>query len=165
MDAMQAQVMTASGDDQVFNFLRFSADNPWMPIDIFLIMLFISGGPRGTRRRTSGGGYIVQRMASAKDSATRCWRRSGWIAHYTVRPGVADPLVRRAGHVPEPAQPAGSGVGMPMIIREIAPVGIRGLILVAFFAAFMSTIATQINWGASYLVNDFYALPARATAT
>jgi Na+/proline symporter len=48
------------------------------------------------------------------------------------------------------------GVGYPSVIRDLAPAGLRGLILVAFFAAFMSTISTQVNWGASYLVNDFY---------
>jgi Na+/proline symporter len=48
------------------------------------------------------------------------------------------------------------GVGFPMLIRELAPSGLRGLLLVTFFAAFMSTISTQMNWGASYLVNDVY---------
>jgi Na+/proline symporter len=48
------------------------------------------------------------------------------------------------------------GVGFPMVIRDLAPVGMRGLMLVVFFAAFMSTISTQMNWGASYLVSDFY---------
>jgi Na+/proline symporter len=43
-----------------------------------------------------------------------------------------------------------------MVMRDLAPVGLRGLLLVTFFAAFMSTISTQMNWGASYLVNDFY---------
>jgi SSS family solute:Na+ symporter len=42
------------------------------------------------------------------------------------------------------------------MIREIAPIGLRGLLLVTFAAAFMSTISTQMNWGASYLVNDLY---------
>lgn len=43
-----------------------------------------------------------------------------------------------------------------MMIRELAPTGLRGLLLVTFAAAFMSTISTQMNWGASYLVNDLY---------
>ena len=43
-----------------------------------------------------------------------------------------------------------------MMIRELAPTGLRGLLLVTFAAAFMSTISTQMNWGASYLVNDVY---------
>lgn len=47
------------------------------------------------------------------------------------------------------------GVGYPMLMRELCPPGLAGLMLVTFFAAFMSTISTQMNWGASYLVCDF----------
>jgi solute:Na+ symporter, SSS family len=43
-----------------------------------------------------------------------------------------------------------------MLIRELAPTGLRGLLLVTFAAAYMSTISTQMNWGASYVVNDVY---------
>lgn len=46
--------------------------------------------------------------------------------------------------------------GYVYAMRDFLPVGLRGLLLAAFFAAFMSTISTQLNWGASYLVNDFY---------
>jgi len=46
--------------------------------------------------------------------------------------------------------------GYVLIMKNNLPVGWKGLLLAAFFAAFMSTISTQINWGASYLVNDFY---------
>ena len=42
-----------------------------------------------------------------------------------------------------------------MLMREICPPGLAGLMIVTFFAAFMSTISTQMNWGASYLVRDF----------
>lgn len=46
--------------------------------------------------------------------------------------------------------------GYVFAMRDFLPVGLRGLLLAAFFAAFMSTISTQLNWGASYLVNDLY---------
>jgi len=46
--------------------------------------------------------------------------------------------------------------GYVLIMKNNLPVGWKGLLLAAFFAAFMSTISTQINWGSSYLVNDFY---------
>ena len=45
--------------------------------------------------------------------------------------------------------------GFPMIMRDLCTPGLAGLMLVAFFAAFMSTMSTQMNWGASYLVRDF----------
>ena len=40
-------------------------------------------------------------------------------------------------------------------MRDFLPAGLRGMLVAAFFAAYMSTIATQLNWGTSYLVNDF----------
>lgn len=43
-----------------------------------------------------------------------------------------------------------------MLINDFMPVGLKGLMLAAFFAAYMSTVATQLNWGTSYIVNDFY---------
>lgn len=46
--------------------------------------------------------------------------------------------------------------GYVFAMRDFLPIGLRGLLLAAFFAAFMSTISTQLNWGASYLVNDLY---------
>jgi len=46
--------------------------------------------------------------------------------------------------------------GYVLMIVDTLPVGFRGLLLASFAAAFMSTISTQLNWGSSYLVNDFY---------
>ncbi len=46
--------------------------------------------------------------------------------------------------------------GYVMAMRDHLPVGLRGLLLVAFIAAYLSTVSTQLNWGASYLVNDLY---------
>ncbi len=54
------------------------------------------------------------------------------------------------------AEGVDAGAGYPTVIRELAPIGLRGLLLVTFAAAFMSTVSTQMNWGASYLVNDLY---------
>jgi SSS family solute:Na+ symporter len=47
--------------------------------------------------------------------------------------------------------------GYVFAMKRFLPPGLMGLLLVSFFAAYMSTISTQLNWGASYLVNDFYA--------
>jgi Na+/proline symporter len=105
-----------------------------------------------------GGGYIVQRMAACKDErhavkATLLFQ----LAHYCLRPWPWI-LVAFAALVmhPDLRGTANPGHGYPQVIRELAPVGLRGLMLVTFAAAFMSTISTQMNWGASYLVNDLY---------
>jgi solute:Na+ symporter, SSS family len=102
-----------------------------------------------------GGGYIAQRMMSAKDEKHSFFATLWFtIAHFCVRPwpwilvGLVsvvlypDLVDREAGYV--------------MVLRDHLPVGWRGLLLGAFFAAYMSTIATQLNWGSSYVVNDFY---------
>jgi Na+/proline symporter len=46
--------------------------------------------------------------------------------------------------------------GYPLMMMEVLPVGWMGLLMVAFLSAFVSTISTQLNWGSSYVVNDFY---------
>src|SRR3989442_3588705 len=52
-----------------------------------------------------------------------------------------------------------------MVIRDFLPPGWRGILLGAFFAAYMSTISTQLNWGTSYVINDFYRRFLRSDAS
>ena len=106
-------------------------------------------------QEAGGGGYVAQRMMSARDER-HALLATLWftIAHYCVRPwpwilvGLASVVLypditdREAGYV--------------MVIRDHLPPGWRGLLLGAFFAAYMSTIGTQLNWGCSYVINDFY---------
>ena len=104
-----------------------------------------------------GGGYVAQRMMSAKDEgharAATLWFT---IAHYCVRPWPWI-LVGLSTLVLYPdLGPADKRLGYVYAMRDHLPAGIRGMLVAAFFAAYMSTIATQLNWGASYVVNDFY---------
>lgn len=102
-----------------------------------------------------GGSYIAQRIFSARDE------RQGvlsvlWfnIAHYAVRPwpwiiaALATIVLFPGLKQPE--------AGYMRLVTEHTPHALRGVIVAGFMAAFMSTVATYINWGASYLVNDFY---------
>ncbi|UCD38593.1 MAG: sodium:proline symporter, partial [Fidelibacterota bacterium] len=57
---------------------------------------------------------------------------------------------------------AHKGDGFVMVMRDYLPAGLLGVLMAAFLAAYMSTIATQLNWGASYIVNDFYRRFIRA---
>jgi Na+/proline symporter len=102
-----------------------------------------------------GGGYIVQRMLSTKDEksafkATLLFQ----LAHYCLRPWPWI-IVGLCSLVLYPDL-ADSKLGYVYAMRDFLPSGLRGLLLVAFFAAYMSTISTQLNWGASYMVNDVY---------
>ena len=104
-----------------------------------------------------GGGYISQRMMSTKNEKSAVLATLFFqIAHYALRPwpwiivGLCALVV-----YPELTQ-ENAGNGFVMAMRDFMPTGLRGLIFTAFLGAYMSTISTQLNWGASYLTNDLY---------
>ena len=116
-----------------------------------------------------GGGYIAQRMLSAKSEkhavgATLLFN----FFHYAIRPwpwllvGLASLIIfpdlqsmaDKFQNVP--TQFIQNDIAYPAMLREFLPTGILGLVFASLIAAYMSTISTHINWGASYLVNDFY---------
>lgn len=104
-----------------------------------------------------GGGYVAQRMMSAKNEKHSLFATLFFqIAHYTIRPwpwivvGLASLVL-----YPELSD-SEKAMGYIYAMRDFLPVGLKGLLVAAFFAAYMSTIATQLNWGTSYIVNDFY---------
>jgi Na+/proline symporter len=66
------------------------------------------------------------------------------------------PEIRAWATAPDPKTVPSPESAYPMLMRELAPVGVRGLLLVTFAAAYMSTVSTQMNWGASYITNDLY---------
>lgn len=104
-----------------------------------------------------GGGYIAQRMMSAKDEKHAVYATLFFqVAHYCLRPWPWI-LVGLCALVLYPdLSDADKKLGFVMAMKDFLPTGLKGLLLVAFFAAYMSTISTQLNWGASYVVNDFY---------
>jgi Na+/proline symporter len=116
-----------------------------------------------------GGGYVAQRMLAAKDEnhaigATFFYN----IMHYALRPWPWI-LVALASLVMFPdlasIQEAFPNVTEDKLGHDLAysamltklPHGLLGLVLASLAAAYMSTISTHLNWGASYVVNDFYA--------
>ncbi|MCC5917092.1 MAG: Na+:solute symporter [Cryomorphaceae bacterium] len=105
-----------------------------------------------------GGGYIAQRMMSARSEKEALWSVLFFqILHYAFRPWPWI-IVGLCALVFYPNLPIEmSGKGFVMVMKDYLPVGLKGLLLVAFISAYMSTISTQINWGASYLINDLYA--------
>jgi Na+/proline symporter len=139
----------------------FTSENLWtLPVITFVVFLCVQwwafwypGAEPG------GGGYIAQRIFSAKDEKNGLlsvlWFN---FAHYALRPWpwiitglaviVLHPELRAPGANPE--------AGYMMVLNEHLPHAWRGVAMAGFLAAFMSTIATHLNWGASYLVSDFY---------
>ncbi|HET7106271.1 MAG TPA: sodium:solute symporter family protein [Candidatus Acidoferrum sp.] len=102
-----------------------------------------------------GGGYVAQRIFSARDERhgllSVLWFN---LAHYALRPWPWI-LTALAAVVlyPELAQPER---GYMLVATQHTPHALLGILLAGFMAAFMSTVATQLNWGSSYLVEDFY---------
>jgi len=112
-----------------------------------------------------GGGYVAQRMFSAKDEKNSLGATLWFnIAHYAMRswPWIVTGLVAVAvysplgGLHPSAEFAAEPEKGYVMVLRDFLPPALRGLMIAAFLAAFMSTVGTQLNWGTSYLINDFY---------
>jgi Na+/proline symporter len=106
-------------------------------------------------RNSDGGGMFVQRLASTADEgqATKAahtfnvlnyiirtwpWVLVGLVA-LLVLPGLSDPEL-----------------AYPLLMVKYLPVGLLGLVFASLLAAFMSTVSTQVNWGASYVVHDLY---------
>ncbi len=104
-----------------------------------------------------GGGYVAQRMMSAKNEkhallATFFFQ----IAHYALRPWPWI-IVGLSVMVVYPELTAENArMGYIYAIRDFLPSGLKGLLVAAFFAAYMSTVASQLNWGTSYILNDLY---------
>src|SRR6266511_1843059 len=128
----------------------------WMPLLTLAVYLSVQWWAAWyPGAEPGGGGYVAQRIFSARTEkdgvlATLFFQ----IAHYALRPwpwivtGLATVILypglqdREAGYV--------------QAFVDLLPTPWRGFMLAGFAAAYMSTVATHLNWGASYLVNDFY---------
>lgn len=102
-----------------------------------------------------GGGYVAQRMMSAKNEKhslmATLWFQ---VAHFALRPWPWI-IVALAALVLYPGE-ADKGATYVMVMRDLLPSGLMGLLMAAFLAAYMSTIASQTVWGTSYIVNDLF---------
>ncbi|MBA3485447.1 MAG: Na+:solute symporter, partial [Pirellulales bacterium] len=166
IDELKAKVIALDGDQASagsrLDFLP-PLDSPWMPmiaLGTYLAVSWWASWYPGSE--PGGGGYVAQRIFSAKNERhgvlATLWFN---VAHYALRPwpwiltalaalvmmpelAAADPKVKEAGYIAMFMNPS------------IFPSSLRGFMIAGFAAAYMSTIATHLNWGASYVINDFY---------
>ncbi|MGB3590075.1 MAG: sodium:solute symporter family protein [Nonlabens sp.] len=116
-----------------------------------------------------GGGYIAQRMLAARDEKHATWAVLFFnLAHYALRPwpwiiiGLASLVIfpdldSLANQFPDFNKSfIKDDLSYPAMLTFL-PAGLLGLVVTSLIAAFMSTISTHLNWGSSYVVNDFYA--------
>jgi len=141
----------------------------WMPLlalAVFLSVQWWAAWYPGAE--PGGGGYVAQRIFSAKTErdgvlATLFFN----VAHYAIRPwpwiitGLCTVLLYPAGIGPTHDHEA----AYVQAFVDLLPTPWRGFMMAGFAAAYMSTVGTQLNWGASYLVNDFYKRFLNRTAT
>jgi len=104
-----------------------------------------------------GGGYIAQRMMSTKGEKDSVFATLFFqFAHYCLRPWPWIIVALCALVLYPDLEGSEQKFGFVMAMKDFLPSGLRGMLLVAFLGAYMSTISTQLNWGASYVVNDLY---------
>jgi len=146
---------TRGNQGSVLSFIP-DLDSAWMPMITFLVYISLNWWATWyPGAEPGGGGYIAQRMFCAKDEKNSLLATLWFnIAHYAVRPWpwilvALTSLILFPG-LKDPE------TGYIRVMIAYLPPSLRGLMVAAFAAAYMSTIATQLNWGASYIVNDFY---------
>jgi SSS family solute:Na+ symporter len=159
IDQMKAKLLaidaTRGNQGSVLSFIP-DLDSAWMPMITFLVYVSLNWWATWyPGAEPGGGGYIAQRMFCAKDEKNSLLATLWFnIAHYAVRPWpwilvALTSLILFPG-LKDPE------TGYIRVMIAYLPPSLRGLMVAAFAAAYMSTIATQLNWGASYIVNDFY---------
>ena len=153
--------------NKIYLFPDFTNPDIWIPI-LFIPLAVQWWASYYPGSEPGGGGYIAQRMFSAKDEnhalrATFLFN----IAHYAIRPWpwilialsslvIYPELTDLQTAFPNlPIDKLGHDVAYPAMLT-LLPRGLLGLVAASLIAAFMSTMSTQVNLGASYLVNDFY---------
>ena len=130
-------------------------ESPFSKFLIFISVMWWS------HHGTDGGGYIIQRMSSAKNERhallATLWYN---LAHYALRvwPWVIVAVVSIIMFpiIPDSYTELGTKAGYPLVMNSLLGPGLKGILIVSFLAAFMSTIDTHLNWGVSYLINDIY---------
>ncbi len=141
----------------------------WMPflaLAVFLSVQWWAAWYPGAE--PGGGGYVAQRIFSAKTErdgvlATLFFN----VAHYAIRPwpwiitGLCTLILYPRGIGPTGDREA----AYVQAFVDLLPTPWRGVMMAGFAAAYMSTVGTQLNWGASYLVNDFYKRFINRSAT
>jgi SSS family solute:Na+ symporter len=150
---MVEQVLAAPGvDPKVLYFVPDFGTATHLALVTFVVQISLLWWGSG-----QGGGYLAQRLFSARDERHAA-KAFLWfnIANYMLRPWPWI-VVGLASLVYFPLQPGEDNeLAYPKMIAALMPTGMRGLMVASLFAAFMSTLSTQLNWGASYIVSDIY---------
>jgi len=163
IESLQTQVTsidrsTAFTDSRLAFFPSLGAEAAWLPVltlGVYLAVNWWATWYPGAE--PGGGGYVAQRIFSARDERhgvlATLWFN---LAHYALRPWpwILTALVAMVLYPNLPDKEA--AYVQAFMDPQVFPQRLRGFMIAGFAAAYMSTIATQLNWGASYIINDFY---------
>lgn len=160
IDQMKAKIGALDAARGAGTRLAFfpEGDSVWMPAITLFVYLGVNWWATWyPGAEPGGGGYVAQRIFSAKNEKhgllATLWFN---IAHYALRPWPWI-LTALASLILYPTlADKEAGYIMTLMDPNVFPPYLRGFMLAAFAAAYMSTIGTQLNWGASYVINDFY---------
>jgi solute:Na+ symporter, SSS family len=160
MDGLREGLNKLDAERSGGSVLSFVPDigSAWMPLLTFFVYIAVTWWATWyPGAEPGGGGYVAQRMFSAKDERHSLLATLWFaIAHYALRPWPWI-LAALASLVLYPTlKDKESGYIQLIVDPNVFPPALRGLMVAAFAAAYMSTVATQLNWGASYLINDVY---------
>jgi solute:Na+ symporter, SSS family len=153
----------ASGGGSILAFVPSGGDASWMPLTTFLVFVGVAWWASSYPGAEPGGGsYIAQRIFASRSEKDAVFATLFFnVAHYALRPWPWI-LVALAALVLYPHGVIGANgkpdpeLGYVQTLVDHLPVALRGLMMAGFLAAYMSTIGTQLNLGASYLTNDLY---------
>ncbi len=155
LTALDAVRAAEGGSGSIMDFFP-SFDSAWLPFMAFFVFIAVNWWATWyPGAEPGGGGYVAQRIFCAKDEKHSLWATMWFnVAHYALRPWPWI-LTALASVILYPDL-IDKEVGFIHMMTDHMPPALRGLMLASFLAAYMSTIATHLNWGASYFVNDFY---------
>ncbi len=135
----------------------------WMPLESFLVFIGVSWWASSYPGAEPGGGsYVAQRIFAAKDEKNSVFATLFFnVAHYALRPWPWILVALSALVLYPHGVKNAAGVVDPELLYvqtmiDHLPVALRGLMMAGFLAAYMSTIGTHLNLGASYMTNDLY---------
>jgi Na+/proline symporter len=161
----------ASGGGSILAFVP-SGQSSWMPLTTFLVFIGVSWWASSYPGAEPGGGsYIAQRIFASRSEKDAVYATLFFnVAHYALRPWpwilvALAALVLYPHGVTGPDGKTDPELGYVRTLVDHLPVALRGLMMAGFLAAYMSTIGTQLNLGASYLTNDLYRRFVRPRAT
>ena len=147
----QLWVKLESAPDSLTAFSAFSDENTMLPSSVFLTYICVKWW---AHKWADGGGKHIQRMLSAKDEKHAMWATIFFAVNATlvVWPWIVTALCAyvELGVQDDPE------MGYPQMMALALPHGVLGLSVACLAGAFMSTIDTHLNLGASYVINDLY---------